>query len=102
MEADALCLTGEGPEAGPAGPQLLNGIEREPVRDNGGIDIRLNPYARKDSGSFYTPPGAGWIIIDRTLSPLVEERLGGFQGQVRRPQERSPTEGPTSSRAAPA
>ncbi|MCY4440872.1 MAG: hypothetical protein OXE53_11770, partial [Deltaproteobacteria bacterium] len=31
-------------------------LEREPVRgDDGEITIRLNPYARKDSGSFFTP-----------------------------------------------
>ena len=31
-------------------------LEREPVRDgNGNIVIRPNPYARKDSGSFFTP-----------------------------------------------
>ena len=31
-------------------------LEREPVRDdNGGIVVRPNSYARKDSGSFFTP-----------------------------------------------
>ena len=31
-------------------------LEREPVRDDDGkISVRPNPYARKDSGSFYTP-----------------------------------------------
>ena len=34
-------------------------LEREPVFGGGGrIVIRPNPYARKDSGSFYTPQGA--------------------------------------------
>ncbi len=30
-------------------------LEREPVLDEGNVVTRLNPYARKDSGSFYTP-----------------------------------------------
>ena len=31
-------------------------LEQEPVRgDDGKIGMRPNPYARKDSGSFYTP-----------------------------------------------
>ena len=50
-------------------------LEREPVSDDdGGIDIRPNPYARKDSGSFYTPQELVDLVIERTLGPLVEER----------------------------
>ncbi len=55
-------------------------LEREPVRDEAGkIIVRPNPYARKDSGSFYTPQELVDLIVDRTLKPLVEERLKAFE-----------------------
>ena len=55
-------------------------LERELARDeDGGVHVRLNPYARKDSGSFYTPQSLVDLIIDRTLKPLVEERLQAFE-----------------------
>ena len=55
-------------------------MEREPVQDDTGkITIRLNPYARKDSGSFFTPQELVDLIVDRTLKPLAEERLKAFE-----------------------
>ena len=58
-------------------------MEREPVReDDGTITVRPNPYARKDSGSFYTPQELVDLIIDQTLKPLVEERLGAFEARA--------------------
>ena len=55
-------------------------LEREPVRtDSGKIVIRPNSYARKDSGSFFTPQELVDLIIERTLKPLVEERLKAFE-----------------------
>ena len=55
-------------------------LEREPVFGDGGrIVIRPNPYARKDSGSFYTPQELVDLIVGRTLEPLVEERLKAFE-----------------------
>ena len=54
-------------------------LEREPVRDDDGkISIRPNPYARKDSGSFYTSQELVDLIVERTLKPLAEERLKAF------------------------
>ncbi len=53
-------------------------LEREPVRDDGKISIRPNPYARKDSGSFYTSQELVDLIVERTLKPLAEERLNAF------------------------
>ena len=68
-------------------------LEREPVLDaEGGIDIRPNPYARKDSGSFYTPQDLVDLVIERTLGPLMEERRKAFAdraaelGSDRRPK----------------
>ena len=55
-------------------------LEHEPLRDNaGGIVIRPNPYARKDSGSFFTPQELVDLIVERTLAPLAEERLKAFE-----------------------
>ncbi len=58
-------------------------LEREPVRDEDGkIAVRPNPYARKDSGSFYTPQELVDLIVDRTLKPLAEERLKAFEDRA--------------------
>ena len=55
-------------------------LEQEPVRGaDGGIVIRPNTYARKDSGSFYTPPELVDLIVDRTLKPLADERRAAFE-----------------------
>ncbi|MCY4113403.1 MAG: Eco57I restriction-modification methylase domain-containing protein [Chloroflexi bacterium] len=55
-------------------------LEREPVRNSRGeIETRLNPFARKDSGSFYTPQELVDLILDQTLKPQVEERLKAFE-----------------------
>ena len=55
-------------------------LEQEPVRNSdGGIEVRPNPYARKDSGSFFTPQELVDLIVDRTLKPLAEERLSAFE-----------------------
>ncbi len=58
-------------------------LEREPVRgDDGKIVIRPNPYARKDSGSFYTSQELVDLIVERTLKPLAEERLNAFKDKA--------------------
>ena len=55
-------------------------LEREPKREDGDkIVIRPNPYARKDSGSFYTPQDLVDLIVERTLNPLAKERLKAFE-----------------------
>ena len=52
------------------------------LNEDGSIEVRPNPYARKDSGSFYTPQELVDLIIDRTLKPLVEERLASFEDKA--------------------
>ena len=60
-------------------------LERQPVLGEAGrIEIRPNPYARKDSGSFYTPQELVDLIVDHTLKPLVEERLKKFEEKSQR------------------
>ena len=42
------------------------------------LAIRLNPFARKGSGSYYTPDELVRLIIERTVGPLVKERMALF------------------------
>ena len=49
-------------------------LELELVQKEGGIDVRLNVFARKGSGSYYTPDALVSLIIKETVGPLVEER----------------------------
>ena len=73
-------------------------LEREPVRDElGRIVVRPNSYARKDSGSFYTPQELVDLIVDRTLKPLAEERLVKFKKKA---QELKRDRRPKSERKA--
>ena len=73
-------------------------LEREPIRDNGGkIVIRPNPYARKDSGSFYTPQALVDLVVERTLKPLIDERFSAF---VARAAELKDTRHPKNRRKA--
>ena len=58
-------------------------LEREPVRSaEGEIVVRPNSYARKDSGSFYTPQPLVDLIVERTLTPLLEERRAAFRDKA--------------------
>ncbi len=55
-------------------------LEREPVRtQDGAVTIQPNPYARKDSGSFYTPQELVDLIVEKTIGPLVDQRLAVFE-----------------------
>jgi len=59
-------------------------LEQEPVLDaDGTVRIRPNPYARKDSGSFYTPQDLVDLIVDQTLTPLIKERLDAFEARAK-------------------
>ena len=58
-------------------------LEREPARTpDGRIVVRPNSYARKDSGSFYTPQPLVDLIVERTLTPLLAERKAAFQAKA--------------------
>ena len=58
--------------------------EREPARGaDGAVEIRLDSYARKDSGSFYTPQELVDLILEQTLKPLAEERRRAFEARAR-------------------
>ncbi len=59
-------------------------LERQPVRTpDGKVEITIHPYARKDSGSYYTPQELVDLIVEQTLRPLVEERKQTFRSDPR-------------------
>ena len=55
-------------------------LERVPRRDaDGRVEVTISPYARKDSGSYYTPQELVDLLVEQTLTPLVEERIEAFR-----------------------
>jgi hypothetical protein len=54
-------------------------LEHEVVRESAVVDIRPNIFARKGSGSYYTPDDLVNLIIRETLEPLIEARLTAFR-----------------------
>ena len=53
-------------------------LEHEIVRDGGEIAVRPNVFARKGSGSYYTPDDLVGLIIQETIEPLVRSRMDDF------------------------
>ena len=60
---------------------LERGLSRD---ESGAVTIRANPYARKDSGSYYTPQELVDLVVNRTLGPLIEERLDTFTNAAKK------------------
>jgi hypothetical protein len=55
-------------------------LEFELVRDGAGaLEIRPNIFARKNSGSYYTPDDLVLLILDETLAPLVDDARFAFR-----------------------
>jgi hypothetical protein len=54
-------------------------LEHEVIRDGDGIAIRPNIFARKGSGSYYTPDDLVGLIIRETISPFVAQRTEAFR-----------------------
>jgi hypothetical protein len=52
--------------------------------DGGAIIVQPNVFARKGSGSYYTPDELVSLIINRTIGPLVDERLHAFDCEADR------------------
>lgn len=58
-------------------------LEFELTRDaDGAVDVRPNIFARKNSGSYYTPDELVLLILDQTLAPLIEDALDGFKAAL--------------------
>ena len=54
-------------------------LERRPAVRDGTVEPQLQPYARKDSGSYYTPPELTRLIVEETLGRLAREREDRFR-----------------------
>jgi len=48
----------------------------------GGFSLRPNPFARRRSGSYYTPDDLVRLVLAETVEPLVEERLAAFRAKA--------------------
>ena len=58
-------------------------LEFELIRDeNGVLTVRPNLFARKNSGSYYTPDELVGLILDETLEPLITERMAAFRAAL--------------------
>jgi hypothetical protein len=57
-------------------------LEHEVVRDGPIVDIRPNIFARKGSGSYYTPDDLVSLIIRETLEPLIASRMQAFRDKA--------------------
>ena len=57
-------------------------IEQEIVREDGEISVRPNVFARKGSGSYYTPDALVGLIIQETIEPLVHSRIEAFKARI--------------------
>ena len=57
-------------------------LEFEPVREAGDIQVRPNVFARKGSGSYYTPEPLVLLILQETVGPLADAKLETFRARV--------------------
>jgi hypothetical protein len=68
-------------------------LEHEVVRDGDTVEIRPNIFARKGSGSYYTPDDLVSLIIRETLEPLISRRFMAFEEKARELAEGMQEEG---------
>jgi hypothetical protein len=54
-------------------------LEHEVRREGGVLEIQPNIFARKGSGSYYTPDDLVVLIIRETVAPLVTEKIAAFR-----------------------
>ena len=57
-------------------------LEYELVREEGEIVVRPNIFARKESGSYYTPDDLVGLIVKETVGPLVRRCMGNFESKT--------------------
>ena len=50
-------------------------LEQEIVRNGDRLLVRLNVFARKNTGSYYTPDDLVGLIIKETIDPLIQSRM---------------------------
>lgn len=56
--------------------------EPGPIGDTNYLTVRPNLFARKNSGSYYTPDELVGLILDETLEPLIAERRDAFHATL--------------------
>ncbi len=64
-------------------------LEYEVIRDGDEINVRPNVFARKGSGSYYTPDDLVEVILKETVGPLVESCTEAFANRARSRREPS-------------
>ena len=57
-------------------------LEYELVREGGEVVVRPNIFARKESGSYYTPDDLVGLIIKETVGPLVQRCMDNFESKT--------------------
>lgn len=57
-------------------------LEQDVVQEEDGVQIKLNPVARKSLGSYYTPDELVRLIISETIRPLVSNAMAAFKTKV--------------------
>ena len=70
-------------------------LEHELAPDGDGVAVRPNIFARKGSGSYYTPDDLVGLIVEETIGPLVRGRMDAFEAEA----GRMPADGPERERA---
>ena len=70
-------------------------LEHEVIRESGDIVIRPNIFARKGSGSYYTPDDLVTLIIRETIAPLIDERSTAFHTKA---EEQAASDKPLNTR----
>ena len=68
-------------------------LEQELIREGDEVAVRPNIFARKGSGSYYTPDDLVGLIVQETIDPLVQSRMDAFMTDAGRvPEEGSSRE----------
>ena len=59
-------------------------LEHELIREGDAVAVRPNIFARKGSGSYYTPDDLVGLIVEETVGPLVQARMDRFMEEAGR------------------
>ena len=58
-------------------------LERDLVAEGAGVTLRPNAFARKTTGSYYTPDELVRLILRRAIGPLLDERRADFAAKAK-------------------
>ncbi len=75
-------------------------LEHELVREGDAVAVRPNIFARKGSGSYYTPDDLVGLIVEETIDPLVQARMDAFMAEAGRVPEEGHARGRAVARLA--